>query len=140
MTTVAVQHERRAAQRFEFNLPVHIRVLDQQHCGCLQDVSGRGVFLLVDSDLPVGSQVDLIFSMPAEVTLTQTMRVCCRGKILRVQRCPDTTKFGIAVGIESYVYLASGGEDLPHNAFDRIASLHNHHETSEPSQPASSRL
>jgi PilZ domain len=131
MTTGPVQHERRSAQRFEFNLPVHIRNDEKEYCGCTQDVSARGMFLLLDSILPEGAHVDLVFSMPAEITLGEAMRVRCRGKILRVYPCASG-KFGIAVGLESYTYLATGDKDASASAFERIAGLHGQHNRPDP--------
>ena len=139
MTTAQVTQERRAAQRFEFNLPVRIRANQTEHCGCTQDVSGRGVFLLVDATLPEGCQVEMDFFMPPEVTLTEGMRVRCCGRILRVQPLPHQQKFGIAVSIESYSCLAA--EDSGGNAaFDRIVCLHDRRETSPEPQLSSSKL
>ncbi len=135
MTTTAVNQERRAAQRFEFNLPVRIRAGQTEQCGCTQDVSGRGVFLLLDSGLPEGCHVELEFLMPAEITLTEDMRVRCCGRILRVQRLSHQQKFGIAVSIESYSYLAEV-QDHGSDAFDRIACLHGQHEASRQPSPS----
>ncbi len=132
MTTVPVRQERRAAQRFEFNLPVFIRADGREYRGCTQDLSGRGVFLLLDSPLPQDCHVELLVSMPAEVTLTETMRVSCRGRVLRVQPSGDGGKFAIAICLESYTYLPAAHEDISSDSFGRIACLHCARETAEP--------
>ena len=42
--------------------------------------------------------------MPAEITLTENMRVRCRGRVTRV--LPAQSKFGVAVHLEGYEYLS----------------------------------
>ncbi len=136
MTTIPVQHERRAAQRFEFNLPVRVRTNEREYSGCTQDISGRGVFLLLENALVEGSTVELLFCMPAEITLAEAMRVRCGGRVLRVHGAADSGKFGTAVCLESYQYLAA--EEVGSNpAFDRISHLHQQHEIAPaPKNPA----
>lgn len=125
-----LQHERRSRQRFEFQLPVSIRV-NGRECeepGFTQDLSARGTFLYTDCDAGVGCSVELTLMMPSEITLAESMRVRCRGKILRViQRDAVKNKVGMAVELLSYEYLTE-----PDNRkeiitdFDRISSLHDH--------------
>ena len=43
--------------------------------------------------------------MPAEITLTENMRVRCRGRVTRV--LPVDSKFGVAVHLEGYEYLSA---------------------------------
>jgi len=48
MSTTHVQVERRASQRFEFQLAVGIRVSERDGNGFTQDLSGRGVSFITD--------------------------------------------------------------------------------------------
>ena len=53
----------------------------------------------------MGSVVELIFTMPSEITLAESMRVRCRGHILRISPANPSRRNGIAVRLDSYQYL-----------------------------------
>ena len=86
MDTDQVHLERRASQRFDFHLPVTVRLAgtDREGCGFTQDLSGRGAFFYTDFQVTEGDEVELTLVMPFEITLSENMRVRCRGKVLRV--------------------------------------------------------
>jgi len=127
MSTDPVHLERRASQRFDFQLPVAIRLAgtDREGCGFTQDLSGRGAFFYTDFQVAEGDTVELTFMMPAEITLTENMRVRCRGRVVRVLR--RESKFGVAVHLEGYEYL-SPTENAAHvsASFPRVSSDANH--------------
>ena len=54
MSTTQVRVERRASQRFEYQLPVGIRVSGHDGSGFTQDLSGRGVSFITDMKLVEG--------------------------------------------------------------------------------------
>lgn len=105
MSTDQVHLERRASQRFDFQLPVGVRLAgtDREGYGFTQDLSGRGVFFYTDFQLAEGDAVELTLVMPSEITLTENARVRCRGKVVRV--LPVDQKFGVAARLEGYEYL-----------------------------------
>ncbi|HKT69144.1 MAG TPA: PilZ domain-containing protein [Terriglobales bacterium] len=106
MSSSPVQHERRAAQRFPFQIPVTLRLGGQLECrGITQDVSARGAFILTDSKVAPAGSVEFTLVLPPEITLTESMRVCCRGKALRVNGPGLGAKFGVAVMVEHYEFL-----------------------------------
>ena len=108
-----VQLERRARQRFDFNLPVSLAMADDRRgSGFTQNLSARGVFLCTDLRLVEGEAVELTLAMPSEVTLAEAMRVRCQGKVLRVIPAGSEPKYFAAVQLEKYEYL-SGKNDLP---------------------------
>ena len=124
-----VHLERRAAQRFDFHLPVSVRAVgdDREGCGFTQDLSGRGTLFYTDLALTEGQTVELTLVMPSEITLAENMPVRCRGKVVRVTRPEFGSKCGVAVHLEGYEYLPQG-ETTPEasRAFDRISALHGH--------------
>ena len=77
MSTDQVHLERRASQRFDFQLPIGVRLAgtEREGCGFTQDLSGRGAFFYTDFQVAEGDAVELTFVMPAEITLTEKMRV-----------------------------------------------------------------
>jgi len=125
MTSPLVRVERRAGQRFSFALPVSLRCLDSgvESFGFTLDVSSRGLFLSTDGPMLEGAEIELLFSMPSEITLGESMTVRARGRVLRVTD-PAKGKIGVAVRLLSYEYLP----DAPDASalFYRISELHRH--------------
>jgi PilZ domain-containing protein len=116
--------ERRGAQRFEVHLPLSIHCDGRTVPGFTQDLSGRGIFFYAETALPQGAVVELTFTMPSEITLTENMPVRCRGRVLRssasqARHSQDSQRSGIAVQLDSYEYLPSG---QPVAQFVRVSS------------------
>jgi len=105
MSTTSVGVERRASQRFDFQLPVCIRVSDRDGTGFTQDLSGRGVFFFTDMKVVEGEAMELTLVMPSEITLGESMRVRCRGRIMRVTPLDVAGKCSVAAHFEGYEYL-----------------------------------
>ena len=141
MTTSPVQVERRG-QRFQFLLPVSLRECSSgaEGLGFTQDLSSRGIFFFTEAALHEGAEIELTLNMPSEITLGETMRVRCRGRILRVVKRSDPglpevpaqseTQVGVAVRFDGYEYLSESAE-VP-TTFQRVASLHSHSEEERP--------
>jgi hypothetical protein len=132
MSTEQVQLERRAAQRFEFHLPVSVRLVDsgREGCGFTQNLSARGALFHTDLPMTEADAMELTLVMPSEITLAEDMRVRCRGKVLRVLSSAVGTGAEVAVQLEGYEFLpeaASGSID-----FDRISALHEHPHEQQP--------
>jgi hypothetical protein len=128
MSTNPVRHERRAAQRFDYQLPISIKVvgIEGEAHGCTQDLSARGAFFYTEAAIAEGSELELTLLMPAEITLTASMPVRCRGKVLRVARQGGSTKIGVAVQLAGYEFLPETQNTRAEGSFGRIASLHDH--------------
>lgn len=118
--------ERRASQRFDFQLPIAVRLAgtDCEGYGFTQDLSGRGVFFYTDFQVNEGDAVELTLVMPSEITLTENARVRCRGRVVRVT--PVEQKFGVAARLEGYEYLPKAESAAQVSAnFPRISTVHN---------------
>jgi hypothetical protein len=127
MSSDTLRVERRAAQRFDFQLPVSIRPAESDHeqPGFTRDLTAQGVFFYTDSALPPGTRVEITLVMPAEITLSESMRVRCSGKVLRVHQPDVGSKFGVAVQFEHYEYLQDSA--LSTTPLDcRVSTLHEH--------------
>ena len=108
MTTTQVQLERRSTQRFDFHLPVSVRLAgnpEHEGCGFTQDLSARGALFYTDFSLALGDAVELTLVMPSEITLAENMRVRCRGKVVRVCAPGATSKCAVAVQLAGYEFL-----------------------------------
>ncbi len=143
MTALPVGVERRIGQRFIFHLPVLLRDsrTGAEGRGFTQDLSSRGVFLFTDMPIAETTELELILKMPAEITLGESMRVRCRGRVLRVVKPSDENenKIGVAVCIKNYEYLSE--VDDSSTDFHRISALHGSGESveREPSMSISER-
>ncbi|PYT78685.1 MAG: hypothetical protein DMG40_19575 [Acidobacteria bacterium] len=100
--------ERRTHRRYDLSLPVLIRVpsdkeLESQK-GKTRDISTRGLYFVVDEDPQPGSKLDLVLTLPMEMTRGTEVLVHAFGKVLRVEpRIEDGTKrMGVAAVIERY--------------------------------------
>jgi hypothetical protein len=154
MTTPSIGVERRIGQRFAYNLPVSLRDVSTaaEGLGFTQDLSSRGVFLFTDMALSEGREVELTLKMPSEITLGESMRVRCRGRILRVVKPAETgwkpisvaeaekenksaeTKIGVAVCLKGYEYLPQTDDESAD--FRRISALHSSSPAERPAAPA----
>jgi len=122
MNSVQGQLERRAAQRFEFQLPVSVRVMGSNHegSGFTQNLSASGALVCTDLPLSEADAIELTLIMPSEITLAQNMPVRCRGRVLRVHSSSRDAKSATAIHLERYEYLPEA-EGMP--VFRQISPL-----------------
>jgi hypothetical protein len=100
------QSEKRSNRRFSLDLPVVVKFLDNgtyEVTGRTRDVSSRGVFFYVNSEIAEGASIEFVMTLPAEITLTDPIRVHCSGKVVRVDRTADEQ--GVAVAIDKYDFV-----------------------------------
>lgn len=100
--------ERRTTRRYDLSLPVLIRVpkerVSDSQKGKTRDISTRGLYFVMDHDPQAGSHLDLILTLPSEITSGAEVLVHALGKVLRVEpRMEDgNTRMGVAAVIERY--------------------------------------
>jgi hypothetical protein len=100
--------ERRNARRYDLSLPVMIRIpvpgFAETQSGKTRDVSTRGLYFVIDQDVRAGSVVDIMLTLPSEMTNGDAVLVKASGKIVRVEsRMEDgTERQGVAAVIERY--------------------------------------
>jgi hypothetical protein len=103
--------ERRASRRYGLLLPVIVKTATQQFCiARSKDVSMGGAYLVVEADdLLVGTDLDLILTLPKEVGGGAEMLVCAHGRTIRVDRFGGDWAggIGIAVAFERYEFIRS---------------------------------
>jgi len=103
--TGLAQPERRAAQRFAMSVPVAVQCPERsfpQETALSHDVSAKGIFFLMNARPLEGSRIEFTVTLPAEVTLTDPMRVTCKGRVIRVVEVENTSRFGVGATIEGY--------------------------------------
>ena|SRR5215470_12016582 len=102
------QQEKRATRRFSLKLPVSIRFTNggvHEFAAETRDVSARGVFFYVDRRLSEGSNVEFTLTLPPEITLTESIRVRCKGRVVRVEDGAED-KLGVGAVIDQYDFVA----------------------------------
>lgn len=105
------QQEKRATRRFALKLPVSVSYTEKDN-GTLQkaaqtrDVSARGICFFVDQEIASGSAIEFTLTLPPEITLTESIRVRCRGKVVRVDGAGSNGKLAVAAVIDEYEFLS----------------------------------
>lgn len=99
--------DRRTARRFNLSLPLLVRFTQngnlEEKLAHTRDVSFRGVYFLMDNPPEQGSAVEIVLTLPQQITLAGEVRIRCFASILRVEERSDTR--GVAASIERYEFL-----------------------------------
>lgn len=101
------EKDKRATRRFPLRLPVTVRYGEstEELTAQTRDVSARGICFFVDSAIQAGSPIDFTLTLPPEITLTESIRVRCKGRVVRVEGGTPATKMAVAAVIEEYEFL-----------------------------------
>jgi len=101
------QQEKRAARRFGLRVPLTIERGNpsQIEPAEIRDVSARGICFYLDSAVAQGSPIGFTLTLPPEITLTESIRVQCKGRVVRVDDADDKGKLTVAAVIEEYEFL-----------------------------------
>lgn len=100
--------ERRGTKRFPLRLTMSVRpsgvpVAEEILTEC-QDVSSHGVFFFLQQSLQNGSPLDIVLTLPSEVTRAEPVRVRCEARVQRAEHAGEG-RVGIAAKIERYRFL-----------------------------------
>jgi len=100
--------ERRTTQRFSMRLPLTVRWTTGAAVGETstesRDVSSRGVYFYLAKDVKEGSAVEILLTLPNEITLAGPVRVRCLGRVQRTEPRDDSS-VGVVAAIERYEFL-----------------------------------
>jgi hypothetical protein len=102
------QQEKRAARRFALRIPVSVaRGEDSKpnESAQIRDVSARGICLYLDSPIEQGSPIGFTLTLPPEITLTESIRVQCKGRVVRIEGGAVDGRMAVAAVIEEYEFL-----------------------------------
>jgi len=101
------REEKRAARRFALRLPVTVDGLQNSAAEVAQirDVSARGISFFLNSTVDQGSPIGFTLTLPPEITLTESIRVQCKGRVVRVENGRTDGKLAVAAVIEEYEFL-----------------------------------
>jgi hypothetical protein len=99
------QQEKRGARRFPLRVPVTVERENATQPAQLRDVSARGICFYLESSVAQGSPIGFTLTLPPEITLTESIRVQCKGRVVRVEDGRADGKLTVAAVIEEYEFL-----------------------------------
>lgn len=102
------EQEKRATRRFALRLPVSVIYAEnggQEKTAQTRDVSARGICFYLDSSIAAGSAIEFTLTLPPEITLTESIRVRCKGKVVRVDDATTDGTVAVAAVIDEYEFL-----------------------------------
>jgi hypothetical protein len=102
------RQEKRAARRFALHIPVtvdHSGETAQGEVAQIRDVSARGICFYLGSAVAQGSPIEFTMTLPPEITLTESIRVQCKGHVVRVENPGESGRLAVAALIEEYEFL-----------------------------------
>jgi hypothetical protein len=72
-----------------------------------RDVSSRGVYFFLPKEVGSGSPVEIVLTLPHEITLAGPVKVRCLGRIKRADN-DEPGRVGMVAQIDRYEFLRSG--------------------------------
>jgi hypothetical protein len=101
--------ERRTARRFNMRLPLNVRLgnggdVAAAHSTESQDVSSRGVYFFLPRDVKSGANIEIVMTLPHEITLAGPVRVKCMGRVQRTEK-RGGERVGVVAAIERFEFL-----------------------------------
>jgi len=103
------QQDKRSTRRFALRLPVTVSYSENgssEKAAQTRDVSARGICFFLDSAIEAGSPIEFTLTLPPEITLTESIRVRCKGKVVRVENGAPEGKVAVAAVIDEYEFLS----------------------------------
>jgi hypothetical protein len=98
--------DRRSRKRVPVRLGVSIRSPQgQPTTGYTRDLSTSGIFLYADSEILVGSELEMVLMLPTQLTDGEKRWVCCQASVVRVESGGEDGRFGVAASIRSIAAL-----------------------------------
>jgi hypothetical protein len=98
--------ERRSRQRIPVRLGVSIQPAHGQPAvAYTRDLSTSGIFLYSDSEILVGSKLEMVLMLPTQFTNGEKRWVCCQASVIRVEPGGEDGRFGVAASIRSMATL-----------------------------------
>jgi hypothetical protein len=90
------KQERRSGKRVAAQVPATVATLDgkQKQGVVTRDLSMTGIFLYADQKIAMGSKIEVVLMLPAELGLGEKQWACCQASVVRL----ENSKGRIGVG------------------------------------------
>jgi hypothetical protein len=98
--------DRRSALRHRLRAPLRVRVWKSaipEQTGESENISQQGMFFATDLSLLAGAVVEVLFTMPEELTGEPDKQWCCTGHVVRVEPI-ESTERKLGVGVKFHCY------------------------------------
>lgn len=105
----------RNGQRFRLSFPLTVRIRKKSvplvawreesafvESTCTENISSGGCYFLLSQELPVGTKVELEITLPGGMLGVPEGKLCCRGRVIRVESLSGGERVGVASTIDSY--------------------------------------
>jgi Tfp pilus assembly protein PilZ len=90
--------ERRNNQRIRYQAPATVTGGQHTIAASTKDITDRGLFFFTDARFEIGSEIDVLITLPAEVGMPVSGMVCCHGRVVRSES--ERGQYGVAVQID----------------------------------------
>jgi hypothetical protein len=90
--------ERRDHQRIRFEAPATVTGGQHTIAASTKDITHRGLFFFTDARFEIGSEIDILITLPEEVGMPVSGMVCCHGRVVRSDS--GSGQYGVAVEID----------------------------------------
>lgn len=99
------KEEKRTARRFPLQVPASVTAGSGTGPVEVRDVSARGISFYLDSALDEGATIGFTLTLPPEITMTESIHVQCKGRVVRVDNSTQKGKMAVAAVIEEFELL-----------------------------------
>jgi hypothetical protein len=101
-----MNEEKRRARRFDLTLPVQVTAVgERKSCRTVRtrDISSTGLFIEFDERVQTGTKVEMLVTLPKEITQVGAVQIRCVGRVVRVDY-GSHDRMGVAVTIDRYEF------------------------------------
>jgi len=79
--------ERRTQKRVPAQVPATVATLDgeQKQAAVTRDLSMNGIFLYADQSIALGTSIEVVLMLPAELGLGEKQWACCQASVVRLE-------------------------------------------------------
>ena len=85
--TGSKQERRSGGKRVATQVPATVATLDgaQKQAAITRDLSMTGIFLYADQQIAMGSKIEVVLMLPAELGLGEKQWACCQASVVRLE-------------------------------------------------------
>ena len=100
--------DRRKYHRYD--LSIEVKVQPRKRAATVvetytRDISARGIYFDFSEKMEIGSELEFELNLPPELCAGKSVRIRCRGRIVRLDKPKTEAGIGIAASIESYEFV-----------------------------------
>lgn len=92
--------ERRSGKRVAAKVPATVATIDGtvKQAAVTRDLSMTGIFLYADQKIAMGSKIEVVLMLPAELGFGEKQWACCQASVVRLET--DDGRIGVGARID----------------------------------------